>query len=78
MTASAKYMTVAGEFGFRAARHGDLTNERGDLLEITDTRARLFLKDGRNFTLYKPARLADLLRRLYPIDTSEPPQLELF
>lgn len=80
MTTSAKYMTIAGTYGFRAARaSSDLVNGRGDVLEITDTRARLFLCDTRVFTVYEPARLRDLLRRLYaePAD-SDPPELTLF
>jgi len=80
MTTAAEFMTVAGKFGFRAARRGDLANEHGDLIQIAGERARLFLKDGRNFTVYSVERLSDLLRRLYPypIDTSDSPQLELF
>jgi hypothetical protein len=79
MSIYAQYLSTAGAWGFRASRTGDLTNERGDLIQIMGDRARLFLKDGRNFTLYTPARLADLLRRLYvePAE-SDPPELTLF
>jgi len=80
MTTVAEYMTVAGAWGFKASsRPGELMNGRGDLLELSDDRARLFLKDERVFTLYEPRRLDDLCRKLYqkPAD-STPPQFTLF
>jgi hypothetical protein len=72
MSIYAQYLSAAGAAGFKASRTGDLSNDNGDLIEITGDRARVFMRDGRVFTLYTPARLRNLLRRLY----AEPAEID--
>ena len=74
MSIYAQYLSTAGAAGFKASRTGELVNSQGDLIQITGDRARVFMQDGRVFTLYSPARLRDLLRRLYSAPAeSDPP-----
>jgi hypothetical protein len=78
MTVYAEYLTIIGVHGFKPLHSGDFRNQNGDVIQIKGDRARVFMRDGRVFTLYSPDRLRDLLRRLYaePAD-SDPPQLTL-
>jgi len=75
MSFYAQCLPIIWVHGFKPLHSCDFRNQHGDLLEIKGERVRLFLKDGRNFTLYAPDRLADLLRRLYaePADSDPPP-----
>ncbi|MGO9303291.1 MAG: hypothetical protein ACLP3R_06255 [Candidatus Korobacteraceae bacterium] len=75
MTVYAEYLTIIGVHGFKPLHSGDFRNQNGDDIQIMGDRARVFLRDGRVFTLYSPDRLRDLLRRLYakPADSDPTP-----
>lgn len=79
MNRYAQYLAAvaASPGGFRVGRHGDFTNERGDILEIFDDGARLTLHTGPIFHVYTPASLKNLLRNLYDPNESDPPQFKL-
>jgi len=75
MTLYAQFLATvaAAPGGFRVGRHGDFTNERGDILELFDDAARLTLHTGPIFYAYTPTSLKELLHNLYDPAENDPP-----